>query len=148
MPLIPETPIRLLKRLLWWLPATVQWVWEVNRYWMPFIMAVVICVLLRVVWPCPMEREVRVTGMVLQLLGVITIVLRLRAAQRQFPEQTLKRWWQRRPRFRTRNTVISAAGAMPSMVTGRARGRVTPGPQATLEQRLVMFRGQLYQTLG
>ncbi len=139
MPLLLKSPIRFLNRLLWWMAATARWVWEVNRYWMPFLVAVVICVLVAVVWPCPVEREVRLTGMVLQLLGVITIVLRLRAAQRQFPEQTLKRWWQRRPRFRVRNTVISAAGSAISMATGRARGRVTPGPQATLEQRLAML---------
>jgi hypothetical protein len=78
-------------------------------------------------------------GMFPQLLGVITILMRLRAAQRQFPGQTLKLWWERRPRFRVRNIIVSAAGSAMSMATGRARLSITPGPQATLEQRVAML---------
>ena len=76
---------------------------------------------------------------VLQLAGIITIVLKLRGAQKQFPGQMWALWWQRRPLFRVQNTVISPAGAALGMTTGRARVRVTPGPQATLEQRLGML---------
>jgi len=129
-----------LKRLLRWLVATGRWIWEVNRFWAPFLVALVICASVAVIWRCPVEREVRLTGMVLQLLGLITIVLRLRAAQQQFPEQMLKHWWQRRPRFKAQNTVIIAAlMANDSADTASFRARVTPGPQATLEQRLAML---------
>jgi hypothetical protein len=142
MPLPPESPIRFLKRLLWWLPATTwgffwEVLWEGYRVWLP-LMAFVICGLTAVVWPCPVERAVRLMGMFLQLLGVITIVLRLRAAQRQFPGQTLGVWLQRRPRFR--HTVTSATlMANDSADTASFRDRVGPGPQATLEQRVAIL---------
>ena len=139
MPLVAEAPIRFLKRLLWWLRATAWWVWEANPFWGPFIVAVVICLLVAVVSRCPVEREVRLMGMFLQLLGVVTIVMRLRAAQRQFPGQELKGWWVRRPQFRVRSTVVSVAGTVMSMTTVRAEARVSLGPQATLEQRLAML---------
>src|SRR5579863_5830854 len=83
-----------------------------------------------------------------QLLGVITIVMRLRAAQRQFPGQTLKLWWERRPRFRVRNIIVSAAGSAMSMATGRARLSITPGPQATLEQRVAMLEDSYTNLCG
>ncbi len=143
MPLLSKAPITFLNRLRWWLPATARWVWELIRFFAPFLVALVICVtvpvLVRLIWPCSAERAMRWIGGLFQLGGVITIVLKLHAAQRQFPQQTLKRILERRPRFRVQNTVISAAEAAMGMATGRARGRVTPGPQATLEQRLVML---------
>jgi hypothetical protein len=136
---ITEGAIRFLKRLLWWLWATVCWIWEANPFWGPFIVAVVICLLVTVVSPCPVEREVRLIGMVLQLLGVVTIVMRLRATQRQFPGQMLNLWWLGRPQFRVRNRVVSATGTVTSVATVRAEARVSLGPQATVEQRLAML---------
>ncbi len=139
MPLLPETPIRFLKQLLWWLPATARWLWEGKRFWAPPLVAVAICVLVAAAWPC-VEQKVRLAGMVLQLFGVSMIVLRLHAAQRQFPGQTLTRWLQRRPPFMGQNRVISpAAGTLTLSATGKAQVRVSPGSQATLEQRLAML---------
>ena len=43
------------------------------------------------------------------------------------------------PRFWQQNTVISAAGTSISMESGSMRGRVAPGPQATLDQRVAML---------
>ena len=74
-----------------------------------------------------------------QLVGVITIVLKLRGAQRQFPQHTLKRILERRPRFRQQNVVVSAAGTSMSMASGSMRGRVVAGPQATLAQRVAIL---------
>jgi hypothetical protein len=138
MPLLPETPIRFLKRLFWWLLVIVRWLWEGKRFWLPVLAPVLVWALVVAVTPC-VERQVRLTGMLLQLLGVITIAMRLRATQRQFPGQTLARWFQRRPRFRVQNTITGAAGASLGMATASARGRVSPGPQATLEQRVAML---------
>ena len=88
-----------------------------NPFWGPFIVVVVICLLVTVVSPCPVEREVRLIGMVLQLLGVVTIVMRLRSTQRQFPGQMLKLWWLGRPQFRVRDRVVSAPGTVTSVAT-------------------------------
>jgi hypothetical protein len=136
---IMEAAIRFLKRLLWWLWATMCWIWEANPFWGPFIVAVVACLLVTVVSPCPVEREVRLIGMVLKLLGVVTIVMRLQATRRQFPGQLLKLWWRGRPQLRVRDRIVSATGTVTSVATVHAEARVSLGPQATVEQRLAML---------
>ena len=55
------------------------------------------------------------------------------------PGETLAQWWARRPRFVRRAIVMTAAGASISIAAGSMRGRVTPSPQATLEQRVAML---------
>jgi hypothetical protein len=69
---------------------TARWLWE--AFWEGLhsgllVVALVVCVVVALVWPCPVERLVRLIGMILQLLGLVTIVLRLWAARRQFPGQ-------------------------------------------------------------
>jgi hypothetical protein len=91
------------------------------------------------IWPCHVEQVVRFVGGLLQLGGVITIVLKLRGAQRQFPGQTLKEWWQHRPRLRQQKTVVSSVGVVIGMATVSGRGGVSAGPQATMEQRLAIL---------
>ena len=113
-------------------------------YVAPILLFLVLCVVVRLLWPCHAQQAIREQAMrwiggLFQLAGVITIVLKLRAAQRQFPQQTLKRIFDHRPRFRIQNTVISPAGGEPGHGDMSARGRVRPGPQATLEQRLAML---------
>jgi hypothetical protein len=136
------TAVRLLKRLLWWPVDAARWLWEAFweglHSWL-LVVALIICVVVALVWPCPVERLVRLIGMILQLLRLVTIVLRLWAARRQFPGQWWRRWLQRRPRLRARHIVISATGAALSFSSGRARARVTLGPQAQLEQRVAML---------
>ena len=144
MTLLLETPVRFLKRLPRWLSATAWWVWEGNSFWLPVLVPVVICILVvtvvPVIWPCHVEGIVRFVGGLLQVGGVITIVLKLRAAHRQFPGQALALWWQRRPRFGSQNVVIAAAGsASVSVGTVVARGRVSPGPNAPLIQRVAIL---------
>ena len=131
MPRIFSDPIRLLRRLLWWLPATARWSW---RVWLPALAPVFVWLLVAAVTPC-VERQVRLTGMILQLLGVATIALRLWAAQRQFPGQTLARWLQRRPRFRVQNTILAVGAASLGMATASGRGRVSPGVNAREKMR-------------
>jgi hypothetical protein len=131
-----------LNRLLLWVAETTRWLWE--AFWEGFhiwlaVLALVICALVAKAFPCPGERTVRLIGLVLQLLGLITILLRLWATQRQFPGQWWRRWWQRRPRLRGLHSVISQHGAATGFTSGRARGRTTAGPQATFEQRVAML---------
>ena len=129
------------------LRATALWIWEANPFWGPLIVALVVGALIAIIWPCPVEREVRLIGMALQLLGVVTILMRLRAAHRQFPRQMLNRWWLRRPKFRVGSTVVSGTGTAMSMATARVEARVIPGPQATIEQQIKMLEDN-YARLG
>jgi hypothetical protein len=112
------------------------------------VICVTVPVVVRLIWPCHAqqairEQAIRLIGVIFQLGGVITIALKPHAAQRQFPQQTLKRILERRPRFWQQNTVISAARASISMASGSMRGRVAPGQQATLGQRVAMLERDL-----
>ena len=137
-----------LKRLRWWVPATAWWIPELVGFCAPYVAPVLLffllCVGVRLFWPCHAqqairEQAVRWIGGGFQLVGVITIVLKLRGAQRQFPQHTLKRILERRPRFRQQNVVVSAAGTSISMASGSMRGRAVAGSQATLEQRVAIL---------
>ena len=137
-----------LKRLRWWVPATAWWIPELIGFFAPYVAPVLLffllCVVVRLFWPCHAqqairEQAVRWVGGGFQLVGVITIVLKLRGTQRQFPQHTLKRILERRPRFWQQNTVISAAGTSISMASGSMRGRAVAGSQATLEQRVAIL---------
>jgi hypothetical protein len=137
-----------LKRLCWWVPATARWIPELIGFFAPYVAPVLLffllCVVVRLFWPCHAqqairEQAVRWIGGGFQLVGVITIVLKLRGAQRQFPQHTLKRILERRPRFRQQNVVVSAAGTSMSMASGSMRARVVAGPLATLAQRVAIL---------
>jgi hypothetical protein len=138
-----------LKRLRWWVPATARWIPELIVFFAPWVAPVLLvfllCVVVRMFWPCHAQQAIReqavrwIGGGGFQLIGVIMIVRKLRAAQQQFPQHTLKRILERRPRFRQQNMVISAAGRSMSMGSVSARARVTPGPQATSDQRIAIL---------
>ncbi|HWY80808.1 MAG TPA: hypothetical protein VNY10_02510 [Roseiarcus sp.] len=132
-----------LKRLRWWFPATARWIPELIGFFAPYVAPVLIvlllCVVVRMFWPCHAQQAIRWIGGGFQLVGVITIVLKLHAAQQQFSQHTLKRILERRPRFWQQNTVISAAGTSISTASGSVRGRAVAGSQATLEQRVAIL---------
>ena len=104
------------------------------------LLVFLLCVVVRLVLAVSRaEQAVRWIGGGFQFVGVITIVLKLQAAQQQFPRHTLKRILERRPRFWQQNTVISVAGTSISMASGSMRGRAVAGSQATLEQRVAIL---------
>ena len=129
-----------LKRLRLWVPATARLIPELiglcAPYGAPILVFLALCVVVYMFWPCHAEQAVRWIGGGFQFVGVIMIVLKLQAAQQQFPRHTLKRILERRPRFWQQNTVISAAGTSISTASGSVRGRAVAGSQATLEQRV------------
>jgi hypothetical protein len=132
-----------LKRFRWWVPATAWWIPELIGFCAPYVAPILVflalCVVVRLFWPCRAEQAVRWIGGGFQFVGVIMIVLKLQAAQQQFPRHTLKRILERRPRFWQQNTVISVAGTSISMASGSMRGRAVAGSQATLEQRVAIL---------
>lgn len=115
-----------------------RWTFEGRHFWLPIFAPFVVWVLVSLAFSCR-EQQIRLTGMFLQLLGVVTVALRLWAAQRQFPGQTLAQWLQRRPRFRVQHQVLAAAAISVGADIMTARGRVGPGPQSTLADRVAML---------
>jgi hypothetical protein len=123
------------KRLGSWVPALMNWAWDGRRFWLPIFAPIILWVLVSSFIKC-CEQQVRLTGMLLQLLGVVTVALRLRAAQRQFPWQAVTEWLKRRPRFGVTHQILSAGTVSIGVGTMRARMRVGAGPLSSLEDRI------------
>jgi hypothetical protein len=88
-----------------------------------------------------LERQVRIAGVALELLGVLTVALGIRDTRRAFDDsptmwQAIKQRWDGRPRFGPKNVVLAAEGASFGTSFGSARLTVRAGPNATIEQRI------------
>jgi hypothetical protein len=133
-----------------------MWLPELIGYFAPYVAPILLflalCVVVRLFWPCHeqaiREQAIRWIGGGFQLAGVITIVLKLQAAHRQFPQHRLKRILERRPQFRIRNVVVNLTGTSISMATGRAEVRRAPGAPPTVEQRLAMLEDSYAKLAG
>lgn len=87
------------------------------------------------------EPVIRLTGLILQLLGIGTVIWGISETSALFGHPSFaekaKSWLERFP-FRRRNIVIAAGAGSLSAMTGKARGYVTqgPGPNPTIESRI------------
>lgn len=94
-----------------------------------------------------LERQFRLSGMVLQLLGVLVVAVGLRDTRRAFSDlpttwKSIKQFWARRPRFGPHNRIVGASGIVVGSSSISARGTVRPGPNATLEERIRKLQEQ------
>lgn len=94
--------------------------------------AVVICVALVIsLRPHTAEPVIRLTGLVLQLLGIGTVIWGISETRALFGHPSFaskaKSWLSRFPLLR-RNIVLTASGAVFSAAFGKARGYETHGP--------------------
>jgi hypothetical protein len=121
------------------------WVWRTRPLVWVIIAAAVVLVLWVLASSC-LERGIRFSGTGLQLIGVILFAVGLRDTRRAFEDQPttwqgIKQWWARRPQLIPKHVTLEAAGAAMGIAGGSARMRVTPGPNASLEQRLAVLEG-------
>jgi cytochrome c biogenesis protein CcdA len=99
------------------------------------------------------EMLIRLSGMSLQLLGVLMIALRLRAAYRQFetPLWLRRLWAWVRARFRPPPPVVGSGDLRMGGVTAAGRGWVGPHLEWTVEERVASLEqnhANLYDGLG
>lgn len=133
----------------------VAWLWR-TRLLVWVLMAIVVVLVLGVLISSCLERYVRVSGMGLQLIGVIVVGIGLRDTRRAFEDQPttwegIKQWWAGRPRFRPRHITLEARGVAIGVAGMSARARVTAGPNTSLEQRVaILERGHaaLFDEVG
>lgn len=127
--------LQFLKRLT----ALIRWFCRGYQFWAPSL--VILIFLGSVVYlPTCQERLIRLGGMFLQLAGIATVAFQARSAQRQFPGYTLGAWLKTRPPlFRPQHRIVELTGIASGFGSGGARMTITPGPSATLEQRVVML---------
>lgn len=92
------------------------------------------------------ERQIRLTGLLLQLTGIFTVAWGLHESRILFRKPTLFQrtaaWFKRFPLRKPKHLTLSATGLSIGSATSSARGRVGPGSSATVEQRLeILERG-------
>jgi hypothetical protein len=150
--------MRVFQPLIWvakYISNLVAWFWRTQPF-IAIFAAMTIVALLFVVFNSCFERQIRLSGMGLQLLGVILVGVGLRDTRRAFENQptmwkAIKLWWSGRPRFGPQHQTIHVTGVQGLSLVGSARARVGPGPNTTLEQRVAMLEQQyvgLFDELG
>jgi hypothetical protein len=134
---------RRLARLIVWLGELIGWIWELPI--LGIVLAVFIMVisgiLLRIVLDTCVEQEIRLSGLLFQVFGVITVLWKARAAKKKWQSPStltsIRQWWQRRPPLYPINQVIGPMGANE---TGddffSASAGVSPSPGTPLKERV------------
>lgn len=122
-----------------WLKALFHWLAEPDLVWMALL--VVVLAVLIAFRPGVSEIHVRLTGLVLQLLGLSTVVYGIRETRKLFGRpsfrQLLREWLSRFPRWRRDAFIYAGTGAM--TLTGgsaTARGWHKVDPTAPIETQL------------
>lgn len=121
------------------LKAVWAWLAEARYTWLSA--AVIGTALVISLRPHTAESVIRLTGLVLQLLGIGTVIWGISKTRALFGHPSLasktRAWLSRFPLLR-RNVVIAAASTTLSLGVGKARGYVThrPGADPTIEARL------------
>jgi hypothetical protein len=119
--------------------AVWPWLTEARYAWLSAaVIGVALVISLR---PHTTEPVIRLTGLVLQLLGIGTVIWGISETRALFGHPSFasktKAWLSRFPLLR-RNVVIAAGSGTFSVAVGKARAHVTHGPGAnpTIETRL------------
>ena len=145
----------LFKDLQLWLAANARWLASASRVWLA-LSVVAIIVLVSFLLPGKNEDSIRYSGLVLQLLGVATVVAVLRDKRRVFDRPSLlshvKSWIAARPHFRQKPLVIAVTGVASGFAVGSAsasswRGCAANSPMdervAVLESNVESLRNEL-----
>jgi hypothetical protein len=119
------------------------WLWRTRPLIWALVAIIVVFVLWFLIFSC-LERYVRVSGMGLQLIGVILVSIGLRDTRRAFEDQPttwegIKQWWTDRPKFPLHHVAFEARGVAVAAAVASARMRVTAGPNASLEHRVAVL---------
>jgi hypothetical protein len=130
-----------MKRVWLWIKAISHWLAQPWLVWVS--VAVLLCVMLVASWlPGRLEARVRYCGLLLELIGVVTVVYNLREKRRLFKQPSLydhlRSWLRCRPRWGVEPRTILTADSLSISLSGKARlssWRVMSS-QASAEARL------------
>jgi hypothetical protein len=124
------------------------WILEPHHTWLLFL-ALAVAFVVVVLFSCR-EPTIRLVGLALQLAGFVIVAWELSQARKQFGRPTilggLVQWLARRPRFGPKHEIIGVMGVSLGSDTAKARGRVLPGPDTPLDERVAILQQQ-YESL-
>lgn len=128
-----------MRKILFWLKSIFHWLVE-WRYFCLGLLVVAVPAFFGLRCGAD-EATIRITGMVLQLLGIGTVAWGIHTTRKEFGHPSIFIVWHQRlsrfPFFGKRVVTITADIKLPSMGgTGRGHGSVSAGPGATIEARV------------
>ena len=135
-------------RLWQWFRAIMRWLWDGREGWGPLLVAFGIVIAASSSTKV-FDDGLRYAGLVLQILGVVTVAIGLRDRRLTFQKLGLPRlflqWLARFPRYAAKPHVISAQGIGSGSAVGSAYvfGWHGVPPNATVEDRLVVLQKNL-----
>jgi hypothetical protein len=137
--------ILVLKRTARYISNVALWLYKAKPL-IAMLLGIVIVILFVGFASC-LERQIRLSGMGLQLLGVSLVAFGLRETRQAFADQPtifgkIKHWWSGRPTFSPTNRTIALAGGSFSISGGSARMRTSPGLNTPLDHRVTMLEQQ------
>lgn len=136
------------KRLWQWVCAIARWIWEVWRGWGSIALIVAI-VFTTMSVAKTLDDGIRFAGMILQILGVVTVAIGLRDKRQTFERpgliQIFRTWVSRFPRYTPKPQVISVQGVASASAVGSAYGLGWHGlpKDATVDNRFAILEKNL-----
>jgi len=137
-----------LKNLWLWIKGNVRWIASASPVWGTVTVVALVAVIASFL-PGKLDDRIRYCGMILELLGVFTVVAGLREKRRLFKRpnilEHLRQWLGRRPRWGARTQTVIVTGTGNLSVVGGAKISVRQGvaPDATLETRMAAIEANL-----
>ena len=111
------------ERLWQWLFAVARWIWEARRGWGTIALVAAI-VFAAIPVAKSLEDGIRYAGMILQILGVVTVAIGLRDKRQTFERpglvQIFRGWLSRFPKYAPKSHVISMQGVASASAVGSA----------------------------
>ena len=128
-----------MRKILFWLKSIFHWLVE-WRYFCLGLLVVAVPVFFGLRYGAD-EATIRITGMVLQLLGIGTVAWGIHTTRKEFGHPSIFTLWHQRlsrfPFFCNRVVTITSDIKLPAMTgTGRGHASVSGGPEATIEARV------------
>jgi hypothetical protein len=114
------------------------WLMEAKYAWLA-LGVIAIALLSSILWPS--EKVIRYAGLILQLLGIVTVIWGISLTRALFGHPSFAAkvlsWLERFP-LRKRTVILGAGAGAVAMISGKARAYQshTPAENATIEQRL------------
>jgi len=131
-----------------WVRALGQWLQQAWRVWGPLVVVPAILALSHLI-PAKLEDRLRYCGLVLELLGIATVVLGIIGKRKLFKKPTLREhiraWFDGRPRWgRRQQAILTATGSL-GIASGAAKLSMWRGipPNASLEDRVAAVEQNL-----
>ncbi|WP_273527059.1 hypothetical protein [Pseudomonas sp.] len=134
-----------MKKLLAWFKAIWGWVKQANHFWRAISVAILSIVYISLY---PDEQSIRLTGLVLQILGILTVAWGIKETREIFGHPSLItksiQWFNNFPPYGGKVITVSVHGSLGGL-TGSARGYTsTPiDKNSSIEDRLAAIESNL-----